>query len=350
MTDRLLHAALISGTAAVALAGSILFAVIVLRGIHIFRDNTRRRFLEIWRPLLLQSVMEMPAELPVVPRSRAGDFLDLWNHLQESLRGDAKDRLNDIARRTGVDALAVRQIRGGPLGRRLMAIWTLGHLKDKKEWDTLIRFTRHRHPMLSCVAARAMARIDPAAAVPIIIPHVVKRTDWSPVRVAGMLKEMDPALTVPPLMEAIEQAPASSLPRLIAYLEIISPDRTSPIARQILTIPRDAATTAAALRLIRQPKDRSLVLTFGDSDDEHVRAEAARALGRIGTDEDIPQLLGLISDPVWDVRAAAARALVGAPGGDPNRFFSEASVESAPLAQEILTHAIAEKEWGMASR
>ena len=90
-----------------AAIGLTLLLVLVIVSLRLrLRTNLRREqdFIAIWRPLLLEAVSDdQPADRTVsLPVLRARDqlfFLKLWNYMQESLRGSANDRLNELARR-----------------------------------------------------------------------------------------------------------------------------------------------------------------------------------------------------------------------------------------------------------
>lgn len=139
----------------------MLIAVVFLRLRLLARRRREQRFLATWRPLMVQCVEAVPASLPRVGRADRALFLQLWNHYQDSLRGDAGERLNELAARTGMDAVARSMLAQRSLRERLIAIVTLGHLADAGSLDALRRLARDEASLVSLAAAHAVLRIDP---------------------------------------------------------------------------------------------------------------------------------------------------------------------------------------------
>ena len=98
--------------------GAVLFTLgigLFIAGLRVqrtLRERREQRFQQRWRPLLLQAMVgEAPARLPSLGRRERWLFLKLWNHLQESVRGESALHLGEIARR--LDGLKLER-RDGP--------------------------------------------------------------------------------------------------------------------------------------------------------------------------------------------------------------------------------------------
>jgi hypothetical protein len=76
-----------------------------------------------------------------------------------------------------MDRAAKRFLNG--LRKRLMAIITLGHLREHSAWNDLAALAQSTHPIVSLSAARALVDIDPKAALALITPWIGARADWS---------------------------------------------------------------------------------------------------------------------------------------------------------------------------
>ena len=128
----------------VTAAGVVIGFLYLLVVIQLFRARrrnsarTRRedRIERQWLPILVADSADVPDSLPSLDRRDVIPFLTLWNQLQESFTGDITNRLNDIARRAGMDVTARRMLERHSLPKRLLAISTLGHLGNRHDYDS----------------------------------------------------------------------------------------------------------------------------------------------------------------------------------------------------------------------
>jgi hypothetical protein len=70
----------------------------------------------------------------------------------------------------GKTTIARRLLQSRRLSNRLIAVSTLGHLRDRDSWEVLVRMMGDEDGLLSLAAARALTRIDHTAALPVILP------------------------------------------------------------------------------------------------------------------------------------------------------------------------------------
>ena len=317
--------------------------VLLLRVSLILRTRRQARCLATWEPILLEATQSGPPA--VLPRLAGADimtFLNVWNHLQESVIGAASDGLNEVARRVGIPARAARRLRYGNLRERLTAIVTLGQLRERSVWAPLCSYSREPDVSVSLAAARALIHIDPAAAVKHLIPLVLSRADWPAARVATLLVALGPDLVSEPLAAAALAAPPEQAPRLIRYLDVIHAANAIPAVRRILRLTDDLEVVTACLRVLEDPEDLEIVRTFCDDPRWQVRVQAASALGRIGLPEDVPMLRRLVSDSEWWVRHRAAQALVAILAAQPTVLDQIEATHYNEFARHALTQARAE--------
>ncbi len=118
--------------AGIAAASMLLIALIVRRYLQ-FEARLHARVIALWRPLLTRVAIEA-GELPTLPPlADAGTcpyLMEEWNALHDAVRGESSQRLNEIALKLGLDVAARRLIHSRRIGRRILAIRTLGHLRD----------------------------------------------------------------------------------------------------------------------------------------------------------------------------------------------------------------------------
>lgn len=346
-SDAFLRLVLWTGVGAFCVAILLMIVIAWLRAALVLRRRRAQRFIQIWRPLLSSGVEATPTSLPVIARADQDTFFSLWNYFHESLRGESKDRLNDLAANCGMDRVARTLLQRRSLRARLIAVTTLGHLRDRSVWEELKHLAADPHPLLSLIAARALLLIDASAALPVLIPLFASRAEWDAARVGSMLAEAGADVVSTPLAAAAERFSAAGLPRqtarLLRYLEVAHSGQALPAVGRILDATTDDDVIAACIKCLSDPRDLPRLRGFVDHHAWFVRLQAAQALGRIGTPADCAPLVSLLSDPVWWVRYRAAQALTALPFIDLPRLREIHAGLSDRFAGDILSHAMAEK-------
>lgn len=332
------------------------FLVLLMRVRLLMRERQRQRFLAVWEPILLRSVEVAFSDVPHLRRRDLMNFLLLWNHLHELLLDEAKDHLNQIARGLSVGDVALRLLRRRNLRERLLAIMTLGQLRERAAWDSLIDIAENGGALLSVTAARSLVMIDAVTAVPRLMPLLIRRDDWPAARVATILQTAGADVISDQIATAAIQYACAhdiedpgTLPqainraaRLIRYLELAHTVSALPAARAIAESSYDPEVLAACLRLLKSSDDLAIVRQSLTHEDWRVRVQAASAVGRIGEDDDEQLLVPLLSDKEWWVRYRAAQALTRLPGMREPRLKEIQAAQADPFARDILTQAMAE--------
>jgi hypothetical protein len=339
--DALVRLLWIVAVAEVSVVVALLGGVVALHFTKSLHLRRRNRFHAAWRPLLVQSLTDIPQSVPRVRSRDTLTFLFYWNYFHESLLGEDKIvGLNQLARLAKMDRAAMRLLKTKRLGKRLMAIITLGHLGERSAWNDLVTLAQSSHPIVSLSAAQALVDIDPKAALPLITPWIGARADWAPPKVAALLYQAGPDLIAEPLSQAAIIATPDMAMRLLHYLEVTRCTAALPAVRTLLA--RESTETAlrvACLKLIGQfqdPKDLALVRSFISHSDGSVRAQAVVALGTLGMPADEGRLVALLSDAQWDVRYRAAEALAHLPFMRQERLAQIQAEQTEAVARQIL--------------
>lgn len=330
---------------------SLLLQVTVLRINLIARTAREKRFLIIWRPLMAATVNGKSITLPPLAKADEINFLKLWNHLQEMLRGEAKIQLNKLAIRCGMLSYAHSLLAKKQLRLQLLAINTLGHLEDSSAWDDILRLTRRPDPLVSLAAVRALFQIDADAALNVLQDELLEREDWPVAQIAIQLQELGSAGAFEILAknaDQLAQADTSTglirLKRLLSVLEVAPYQHVILPIRHVLSCAKDGEVIAQCLKFMRESNDFPSVLAYLAHADWIVRLQAVRAFGRIGTAEDAPKLLALLSDPVWWVRYRTAQTLLELIRGDMQLVSELRAQLSDRFALDMLDMVIAEKK------
>lgn len=341
--DTAVRIALWSASALFAVTILLVLTIVYLRISLILRQKRNHRFLLCWQPRLAQALLGDMTLVQKLSRRDAIMFLALWNHAQESFRGETKEKLNQLARLTGADQVARRMLSMRSVRKRLMAITALGHLRDRSAWDDLVRIANADNAVLSLTAVRALMHIDAHAALPVLVPLLLKREDWPTPRVANILREAGPHIVSKLLAGAAVRASAEHAPRLIRYLEGAHLAQVSGTLGYLMKNASDDSVISACLQVLPDPAHLDMVRGFTRHPRWHVRMHAGRALGRLGSMDDIPLLIERLADEQWWVRYRCAQALAGMPGVTTQRLEQIRAGLDDVFARDILTHVMAER-------
>ncbi len=342
-SDPYLLLAVIGGALALGLASVLVILIVGMRLRLNRREQHEQRFIAVWRPALMESLAD-PAgcALPELAGRDFLTFLKLWNYLQESLRGAATESLNRVARRLACDTLARRLLHAGSRPERLLAIVTLGNLRERTAWLDLMRMVRSKDTVTSLIAARALIQVDPKSGAEALLPWILVRQDWDIARVARMLLEARAAFAVL-LTRAVSRTRADELLRVLQLVEALRLQLAGSALAHLLDARQLPAVLAVALRLASNQELMDHVRAHLAHADWRVRSAAAQALGRLGAPGDAALLEPLLGDEEWWVRYHAAHALAGlADVGDAGLERLQAAATD-PAVLKILRQVAAER-------
>ena len=318
-TDPVLRLAAWAGLAAFTCAGTMLAAVVVLRIQLLLRRSYERRLTARWRPVLAQCVDGVPIDIPRIARNDQYYVLRLWNYHHALMRGQAGEHLNALMRRTGLVVAALRMLKRGSMQHRLLAIMTLGNLREERLLHTFRQLADDSSPFISLAAAQALLQTGPVASLPWLLLRIGRREDWPLTRVSIMLRELGPELVSRPLADALQTAAAAAdaevqVPRLIKLLELAHPAVAAPAVRSAIALAGDNVDVlASCVRALADPRDRELACSYAHHPAWQVRVTAVIALRRFAAPEDRKLLVDMLSDPHWWVRHSAAETLLALP-------------------------------------
>lgn len=317
----------------------------------ISRRKKEERFLEVWQPVMAATIAGESVNLPLLSRGERVFFLKLWNHLQESLRGASKSRLNEMIFRCGILPIIYDFLHKKSLRSRLIALSTLGHLGERVAWDEVLRLSLEQDALLSLSALRALFQIDAGRALHELLPQLLHRDDWQTPQLAILVEENGTDALFVYLADAISRLSDRSLTnievlqlkRLLRLFEVAPPQRSLPVVRRLLATSVDDEIIAEGLKFMSAQPDLPVVRKFINHQNWAVRLQAVRALGRIGMSEDVDGLIGSLSDPVWWVRYRAAQALLLLVRGDGQILANIKAGLSDQAAHDMMEMVIAEE-------
>ena len=330
--------------AALASALMLLFALIVRRYLQ-YQERLRARVIATWRPLLTRAAIE-DGELPALPplRARHAPFLmEEWNALHDAVRGEADDKLNAVALKLGLDVIARRMINTRPVGQRILAIRTLGHLRDPSSWKALQDQLASANAVVSFYAAAALVLIDAQRAMPGIMLQLSERESWPGEAMARLLVDAGADVARDPIRSLMLSIAPPKTPPLLPWLAHVDALLGSEVATELLRRhPDNPEIVAAALIVVLEPAVLPTLARFADSADADVRQNLAIAYGRLGGLDETDTLVKLLCDRVWWVRYRAGQALLRLKGMTDERLATVRAGLTDPYAIDMLRHVVAE--------
>lgn len=330
------------GMTALVLAVAFVLSMLGVRVWLAVKQKLRQRVLNRWRPVLMASLYQPEASLPALSRFATADVLELWNHLYQSLDGAARDTLIRVAGSLRVPAAVSAMLRERSFRSRFLAAQTAGNLRLVAVWDVLRQQLEHESAALSLAAARALVRIDPQRATPLLLPQLLKRGDWPPQEVDEVLGEVAGKNIAESLFHAIRGAPPETARRLIRCLAAIPRADAAPVIGRLLAESGEEELLNACLQLLADPGELERVRGLTRHDNWHVRVHAATALGRLGSLDDAALLAGMLGDSQWWVRYRAALALAQLPGMTIDELRHIKDIQTDRYARDMLHQVMAE--------
>jgi HEAT repeat protein len=310
-----------------------------------FRDWRRRRIEQRedgWRRAMLEAMAD-PAAGTIAPIASLDfpEFLLLWNRLRAEQQGAPADNMAHLLRRHGLHDRALALLRHRSLRRRLIAMATLGLLRDERAWPALEAMAAQRSPVESFAAARALMQVEPRRALDALAGAIVQRDDWSIARLGCIFAELGPQIVTPTLTTMLVSRPRAGLDRVVKLAKFGDRGRVAPIMRGWLSASDHPDVIMAALDYVDDERELPWAREAASHAEWRVRMAAARALGRIGSASELPTLLELLRDPVWWVRYHAAQALTRLHGMTPEELQLIRENARDHFASDMLAHALA---------
>jgi hypothetical protein len=328
------------------LAAALMMLIALLVRQHLRREERlRARVVDTWRPLLTRVAIEdgAPPPLPAIHRRELPYFMEEWNALHDALRGVSIERLNALAPRYGLDVNARRGLQSRSISGRILAIRTLGHLRDVSAWKGLQDQLASSNALVSFYAAAALVSIDATRAMPGIMLQLSERESWPGEAMARLLVDAGSDISREPIRALMLSLAPDKVPSLLPWLSHVDAVLGSEVATELLRRnPDHDGIAAAALLVVQEPALLGELAGFADSADAHIRENLAQACGRLGDLGETDLLVRLLSDRVWWVRYRAAQALLKLKGMDSARIEAVRAGLRDPYARDMLEQARAE--------
>ena len=269
--------------------------------------------------------------------------MEEWNALHDAVRGESSARLNAVALKLGLDVAARRMIHSSRIGRRILAIRTLGHLHDPSSWLTLQEQLASANALVSFYAAAALVQIDAQRAMPGIMNQLAERESWPGEAMARLIVDAGADVAREPIRQLMLSLNIEKVPPLLPWLAHVDAVLGSEVAIELLRRhPDNPQIVAAALIVVLDPAILPELARFADSADADVRKNLAIAYGHLGSLADTETVTRLMCDKVWWVRYRAGQALLKLKGMTSDRLEAVRTHLTDAYARDMLAHVAAE--------
>lgn len=346
-SDQRINIAFLIGAVACALAGLLLLKVLHMRWQLIKQARRRKQIRQKAKLILIRLIAGEMSELPTFSPRDLPDFLFVWLHFQELLRGESHLLLNQSLIASGLQVSIRKLLQGSRIEEQLLAASALGHLGDEKAWESLLVLLRNHSPIVSVTALWALVTIDAEKAAVFALPLIVDQQDWGPVRFGLMLRQAKPYLQQALLLYAERQGIdlPSHLLRMLSLSTVLPQNSPLSIGGKFSTaIGGEPEMLGVCLRSVNHPADLTWVRSCFSDRRSNVQVQIAGVLGRMGAPQDTHYLVFLLSSEYWWVRYRAAQALLRQP------FINHQSVRRLInnridiFARDMLLHIVAEND------
>lgn len=329
---------------ALALTAVLLVAITLMRAARRWRAARLQPQADAWREALHRSLDGAQGELPPIGKDLLPDFVGYWNHMRATLKGAAAVGLSQLLHAGGLEERVLAMLESPSLRMKLLAATALGFMREERAWDALARIARDPSAPLSFAAAQALVRIAPAAALDLLATDIVEREDWSIARLGGLFREIGPDAITAALARIVASRPRRGAHRAVKLARFGQRSRMQGAVRDWLRTSDDPEVLAAALDYADFAEDMPYLRGAARHADWRVRMASARALGRVGSREELATLLQLLQDPQWWVRYHAAQAITRLHGLAPAEVEALQGRSRDPFAADMLAHALADRE------
>ncbi len=337
--------------AIIALNAGLLLIIILWRQWLYFQERKQQRFIDLWRPILMQcSLGEMPSSLPSLPTRERFVFLVLWNEVQRKLEGSASPRITHLFHFLDLLAFTLKLLHSKNLRKQLLATQTFGYLNQaEKVWPELVKNAFNSHAILSFFSIHTMVQMSPEAALPVLLT-VLQQRRTSKARLLGLFRRFPSPSLVNPLTEQLQDALYADNTVLaldiISLLELLPYPSVLPVMRQVLVEADSPELIISCLQVMAQLHDPwalGLALPYLHHPEWKVRCSAIKALSVVAQESQIPQLISALEDPSYWVASAALEGLYHMPGIKRERLVDLATHHTNPEVQKMMLQYLSEQ-------
>jgi len=331
-----------AGTIAIFLVCLLSIQVALVRFNFLQSQKRGKKLRLVWRDIISKVIV---GEKPVYPQICKRDVffvLEEYGNVFGVIRGKELDTLRESFNELVLPVTLTELLRSHDMEKKLYALVTLGNMRDESAWDIIKENLLSKQVVVSFSAARALVLINPEKAMKEVVPIILDREAWPWANVAHVLTLAGSTLACRKLSEIIAQAPEYKQSSLLRLYGLLHCEAECPITKQVIENAKEDKVISVCLNVSQDPDIIGHARKYATHSRWHVRMNAAVAIGRFGTQDDIFLLEKLIKDKEWWVRYRAAQALVSMPFIDEHILNEIRRTINDRYAGDILAQALEE--------
>ena len=295
---------------------TLLLYVILLKIASRSRQRSRKRQFGIWENLILEYLSGEVSSDKIAKEVRIKDF-SLFSEFMEkylkTLKGEDFQSLTHLLKEMGLFDYNLKRLGSRKRWHRVYAAFFLGLMRDKEAVPALQKGLKDRDYLMSFASASGLAKSGQKEHLEETLSLLTQRKDLGPDKAAEVLLEFGNGICseLASILnrENVDIKWKCLIIDLLGYWHDLE---AGPVLLKILHTSKDSEMKVRSIRSLGEMPYVEAAQALSnclDGDNDLIRAEAVRALGRIGVSEYSGKMARFLGDRNWSVRYNTARAL-----------------------------------------
>lgn len=295
---------------------ALLLYVILLKIAFKSRQRSRKRQFGIWENLILEYLSGEVSSDKIAKEVRTKDFSlfsEFMEKYLETLKGEDFQSLTHLLKEMGLFDYNLKRMGSRKRWHRVYAAFFLGLMRAKEAVPALQEGLKDRDYLMSFASASGLAKSGQKEHLEETLSLLTQRKDLGPDKAAEVLLEFGNGICSE-LASILNRGNIDNkwkylIMDLLGYWHDLA---AGPVLLKILHTSKDSEMKVRSIRSLGEMPYVEAAQALSnclDGDNDLIRAEAVRALGRIGASEYSGKMVRSLSDKNWHVRYNAAQAL-----------------------------------------
>lgn len=295
---------------------ALLLYVILLKITFRLRQKSKKRQFEIWQNLILEYLSGEVSSKKIAKEVRIKDFSlfsEFMEKYLETLKGEDFENLTHLLKEMGLFDYNLKRLGSRKRWHRVYAAFFLGLLRDKEAVPALQKGLKDKDYLMSFASASSLAKSGQKEHLEETLSLLTQRRDLGPDKAAEVLLEFGNGICSE-LVLILKRGNIDSkwkylIVDLLGYWHDLE---AGPVLLKILHTSKDGEMKVRSIRSLGEMPYIEAAQALSnclDSDNDLIRAEAVRALGRIGASQYSGMMARFLADRNWSVRYNTAQAL-----------------------------------------
>ncbi len=316
LSSELLHIPTVTIVILLLITLALLLYVILLKIAFRSRQKSKKRQFEIWENLVLEYLSgEVNSEriAKEVRTKHFSLFSEFMEKYLETLKGEDFQNLTHLLKEMGLFDYNLKRMGSRKRWHRVYAAFFLGLLRDKEAVPALQKGLKDRDYLMSFASASGLAKSGQKEHLEETLSLLTQRKDLGPDKAAEVLLEFGNGICSE-LVSILNRGNIDNkwkclIIDLLGYWHDLE---AGPVLLKILRTSKDSEMRVRSIRSLGEMPYVEAAQALSnclDGDNDLIRAEAARTLGRIGASQYSGKMARFLGDRNWSVRYNTAQAL-----------------------------------------